>query len=112
MAAPPEIPTFYVQPALPYNYSAQEPYIDFRTNTIHWDKHVAAYFANLNNAAAKNVSLQVSILCTLFLLHIITMALACLSQELHQRLPTTPMFEANHAASLQHLMPARPAILA
>lgn len=60
IAAPPEIPTFYVQPALPYNYSGQEPYIDTRTNMVHWNKHVAGYFANLNNAAAKNTTLQAS----------------------------------------------------
>ena len=34
--------------ALPYDYSALEPYIDTQTMQIHHDKHHAAYVTNLN----------------------------------------------------------------
>jgi len=36
--------------ALPYDYSALEPYIDTQTMQIHHDKHHAAYVTNLNKA--------------------------------------------------------------
>jgi superoxide dismutase, Fe-Mn family len=39
-------------PALTYDYSALEPYIDTQTMQIHHDKHHAAYVTNLNNAVA------------------------------------------------------------
>lgn len=37
-------------PALPYAYTALEPYIDARTVEIHYDKHHRAYFNNYVNA--------------------------------------------------------------
>jgi superoxide dismutase, Fe-Mn family len=37
-------------PALPYDYSALEPYIDTQTMQLHHDKHHAAYVNNLNAA--------------------------------------------------------------
>lgn len=40
----------YEVPALPYAYSALEPYIDEETMHLHHDKHHAAYVNNLNNA--------------------------------------------------------------
>lgn len=45
-------------PALPYNYDALEPYIDARTMQIHYEKHHAAYTANLNAAVENSVLAQ------------------------------------------------------
>ena len=52
-------PVFIAQPALPYPLSAQEPYIDTETQTLHWTKHTAEYFANLNDIIASYPLLQV-----------------------------------------------------
>ena len=41
-------------PALPYDYSALEPYIDTQTMQLHHDKHHAAYVNNLNAALKDN----------------------------------------------------------
>lgn len=40
----------YQQQALPYAYTALEPYIDALTMEIHYTKHAAAYTKNLNEA--------------------------------------------------------------
>jgi superoxide dismutase, Fe-Mn family len=40
----------YELPALPYDYTALEPYIDEQTMHLHHDKHHNAYVTNLNNA--------------------------------------------------------------
>jgi len=40
-------------PALPYKYSALEPYIDSTTMRIHHNVHHAAYISNLNKALEK-----------------------------------------------------------
>jgi len=40
----------YELPALPYDYTALEPYIDEETMHLHHDKHHASYVTNLNNA--------------------------------------------------------------
>lgn len=58
-APAPSSPGFIHQPALPYPYSAQEPYIDTETQTLHWTKHTATYFADLNAAIAHLPQLQV-----------------------------------------------------
>ncbi len=42
----------YQLPALPYDYSALEPYISRRTLEFHHDKHHAAYVNNFNQAVA------------------------------------------------------------
>ncbi len=44
-------------PALPYDYSALEPYIDTQTMQLHHDKHHAAYVNNLNAALKDNSEL-------------------------------------------------------
>ncbi|KAK9918405.1 hypothetical protein WJX75_003905 [Coccomyxa subellipsoidea] len=51
------MPMTFKQPALPYPYTATEPFIDNRTNTIHFTKHLATYYTNLNTAASTNSSL-------------------------------------------------------
>ena len=48
-------------PTLPYNYEALEPYIDARTMQIHYEKHHAAYTANLNAAIENSVLAEQSI---------------------------------------------------
>ncbi len=40
----------FEQVALPYSYSALEPYIDAQTMEIHYTKHHAAYVKNVNDA--------------------------------------------------------------
>src|ERR671924_476860 len=45
-------------PALPYDYSALEPYIDSQTMHLHHDGHHAAYVKNLNAALEKHPQLQ------------------------------------------------------
>lgn len=52
-------PVFIYQPALPYPFNAQEPYIDAETQMLHWTKHTATYFENLNHAIAPFPQLQV-----------------------------------------------------
>ncbi len=53
------VPMIFMQPVLPYPYSATEPFIDARTNTIHFTKHLATYYTNLNTAASTNSTLAV-----------------------------------------------------
>lgn len=45
-------------PALPYDASALEPFIDTTTMQIHHGKHHNAYVTNLNNALASHADLQ------------------------------------------------------
>src|SRR5208283_4675055 len=45
-------------PALSYDYSALEPYIDTQTMHLHHDKHHQAYVTNLNAALEKAPELQ------------------------------------------------------
>ena len=45
-------------PALPYDYSALEPYIDTQTMHLHHDKHHQAYVTNLNAALEKAPELK------------------------------------------------------
>lgn len=59
------MPMIFKQPALPYPYTATEPFIDNRTNTIHFTKHLATYYTNLNTAASTNSSLAVCSSCSL-----------------------------------------------
>ena len=47
------------QPALPYQYSAQEPLIDNTTMMLHWSKHTATYIENVNKDIAPFPALQV-----------------------------------------------------
>jgi Fe-Mn family superoxide dismutase len=42
-------PLSFTQVALPYGYSALEPYIDALTMEIHYSKHHAAYIKNVND---------------------------------------------------------------
>lgn len=58
------IPMTFTQPALPYPYTATEPFIDARTNNIHFTKHLATYYTNLNTAASTNSSLAVCSYCS------------------------------------------------
>ncbi|CAL5224309.1 g6976 [Coccomyxa viridis] len=48
-----------MQPALPYPYSAQEPLIDNTTQMLHWSKHLATYYENVNKAIMPFPALQV-----------------------------------------------------
>lgn len=57
------VPMIFMQPVLPYPYAATEPFIDARTNTIHFTKHMAAFYTALNNAASTNSSLAVCSHC-------------------------------------------------
>ena len=45
-------------PALPYEKTALEPYIDAQTMEIHHDRHHKAYVDNFNKAIAGNVALE------------------------------------------------------
>jgi Fe-Mn family superoxide dismutase len=54
-----ELPGTYQLPALPYAYSALEPYIDAETMQFHHDKHHAAYVRNLNAAVEQHPELKV-----------------------------------------------------
>ncbi len=45
-------------PALPYDYTELEPYIDEKTMHLHHDMHHAAYVKNLNAALEKHPNLQ------------------------------------------------------
>ncbi len=47
----------YEVPALPYDYSALEPFIDAETMKLHHDKHHQAYVTNLNAAIEKHPAL-------------------------------------------------------
>ncbi len=47
----PLLRTSFEQQALPYSYSALEPYVDARTMEIHFTKHAAGYTTNLKDAA-------------------------------------------------------------
>ena len=44
--------------ALPYDYTALEPYIDEQTMHLHHDKHHAAYVTSLNNALKDQSALE------------------------------------------------------
>ncbi|CAK0785452.1 hypothetical protein CVIRNUC_008661 [Coccomyxa viridis] len=46
------------QPALPYQFWAQEPLIDNMTQMLHWTKHTATYFENVNKAIKPFPALQ------------------------------------------------------
>ena len=48
-----------MQPALPYTFSAQEPLIDNTTQMLHWTKHLATYYENVNKAISPFPALQV-----------------------------------------------------
>ena len=48
-----------MQPALPYSFSAQEPLIDNTTQMLHWTKHLATYYENVNKAIMPFPALQV-----------------------------------------------------
>lgn len=47
----------HILPALPYDYTALEPYIDAQTMEIHHGKHHAAYVQKLNAAVEKHPAL-------------------------------------------------------
>lgn len=49
----------FTLPALPYEYSALEPYIDEATMQLHHDKHHATYVLKLNEALAKHPEIEV-----------------------------------------------------
>ncbi len=48
----------YELPALPYDYSALEPFIDAQTMKLHHDMHHGAYVKNLNAALEQHPQLQ------------------------------------------------------
>jgi Fe-Mn family superoxide dismutase len=48
--APPSAAAPFALPPLPYDYGANEPYVDAETMQLHHDRHHAAYVANLNAA--------------------------------------------------------------
>ena len=60
----PGSPVFIYQPALPYPFNACEPYIDTETQMLHWTKHTATYFADLNAAIAPFPELQERFQCS------------------------------------------------
>lgn len=51
---------YYPQPQLPYSYSAQEPYIDTRTQSIHWGIETKGGYDILNRLATANATLRVT----------------------------------------------------
>jgi superoxide dismutase len=51
----------FTQKALPYGYSALEPFIDAQTMEIHYSKHHAAYVKNLNTALAGTADEKLSL---------------------------------------------------
>src|SRR5215470_1966270 len=53
-----EVLTAHEVPALPYDYTALEPYIDEKTMHLHHDMHHAAYVKNLNAALDKHPELH------------------------------------------------------
>lgn len=57
-------PMVFMQPSLPYPYTFTEPFIDNRTNTLHFTKHMATFYTNLNKAASMNSSLAVRLPCS------------------------------------------------
>ena len=49
----------YNLPALPYHYTALEPYIDAKTMFVHYNKHFKTYLDNLNaKLGEENIPLQ------------------------------------------------------
>ena len=48
----------FVNPPLPYDYNAMEPFIDTKTMTLHHDKHLQTYVDNLNSVLKDNPKLQ------------------------------------------------------
>jgi len=48
----------YVNPPLPYDYNALEPYIDALTMHLHHDRHLQTYVNNLNETLKNNPELQ------------------------------------------------------
>ena len=61
--------------ALPYQCWAQEPLIDNMTQMLHWTKHTATYFENVNKAIKPFPALQVR--------HPLVTFHACLGLHLH-----------------------------
>ncbi len=48
----------FINPPLPYDYNAPEPYIDEKTMHLHHDKHLQTYIDNLNNVLSNYPNLQ------------------------------------------------------